>query len=165
MIFEHSSDVMNSVRDEAFKRFASAGFPSKKVERYKYTDIQKLFAPDYGLNLNRLQIPVDPYEAFRCDVPNLSTSLYFVVNDMFYGGKWKEEGEKSCHHDGPHPVRIFDYLIHILCSFVLINSFPGQNHRRCYRPGSDADRDSLSAHCDSRADKVRSDRPDGSGYR
>ena len=36
------------------------------------------------MNLNRLQIPVDPYNAFRCDVPNLSTSLYFVVNDMFY---------------------------------------------------------------------------------
>ena len=84
MIHEHSSDVMNSVRDEAFKRFASAGFPSKKVERYKYTDIQKLFAPDYGLNLNRLTIPVDPYKAFSCDVPNLSTSLYFVVNDGFY---------------------------------------------------------------------------------
>ena len=84
MIHEHSSDVMNAVRDEAFERFVAAGFPSKKVERYKYTDMQKLFEPDYGLNLNRLQIPVDPYNAFRCDVPNLSTSLYFVVNDMFY---------------------------------------------------------------------------------
>ena len=84
MIHEHSSDVMNSVRDEAFERFMSSGFPTRKVERYKYTDIQQLFAPDYGLNLNRLKIPVDPYNAFRCDVPNLSTSLYFVVNDVFY---------------------------------------------------------------------------------
>ena len=84
MICEHSSDVMNAVRDAAFERFAATGFPSKKVERYKYTDMQALFAPDYGLNLNRLQIPVDPYNAFRCDVPNLSTSLYFVVNDQFY---------------------------------------------------------------------------------
>ena len=84
MIHEHSSDVMNSVRDEAFERFKASGFPTRKVERYKYTDIQQLFAPDYGLNLNRLQIPVDPYKAFRCDVPNLSTSLYFVVNDGFY---------------------------------------------------------------------------------
>ena len=84
MICEHSSDVMNAVRDEAFERFAKNGFPNRKVERYKYTDIAGLFEPDYGLNLNRLQIPVDPYKAFRCDVPNLSTSLYFVVNDMFY---------------------------------------------------------------------------------
>jgi Fe-S cluster assembly protein SufD len=84
LIFDHSSEVMNAVRDEAFEQFCKNGFPSKKVERYKYTDIQKLFAPDYGLNLNRLNIPVDPYETFRCDVPNLSTCLYFLVNDAFY---------------------------------------------------------------------------------
>ena len=84
IICKHSSDVMNAVRDAAFERFASNGFPTRKVERYKYTDMPALFAPDYGLNLNRLQIPVDPYNAFRCDVPNLSTSLYFVVNDIFY---------------------------------------------------------------------------------
>ncbi len=84
MIFGHSADVMNAVRDEAYAHFKAQGFPSKKVERYKYTDIPALFAPDYGLNLNRLDIPVNPYDAFKCDVPNLSTSLYFVVNDQFY---------------------------------------------------------------------------------
>ena len=84
MICEHSSDVMNAQRDAAFERFVKNGFPTRKVERYKYTDMGKLFEPDYGLNLNRLDIPVNPYDAFRCDVPNLSTSLYFVVNDGFY---------------------------------------------------------------------------------
>ncbi|WP_288280332.1 Fe-S cluster assembly protein SufD [uncultured Prevotella sp.] len=84
MIFSHAPEAMNAVRDEAFEDFRKQGFPSKKVERYKYTDIQKLFEPDFGVNVNRLQIPVDPYETFRCDVPNLSTSLYFVVNDMFF---------------------------------------------------------------------------------
>lgn len=84
MIFQHSSEVMNAMRDAAFEQFRSLGFPSRKVERYKYTDMQALFAPDYGLNLNRLKIPVNPYDAFRCDVPNLSTMLYFVVNDAFY---------------------------------------------------------------------------------
>ena len=84
MIFDHAPESMNAMRDQAFEDFRKQGFPTKKVERYKYTDIQKLFEPDYGVNLSRLQIPVDPYEAFRCDVPNLSTSLYFVVNDMFF---------------------------------------------------------------------------------
>jgi len=84
MICEHSSEVMNAQRDDAYERFLTTGFPNRKVERYKYTDMEALFAPDYGLNLNRLNIPVNPYEAFRCDVPNLSTSLYFVVNDGFY---------------------------------------------------------------------------------
>ena len=84
LICSHAPETMNAVRDEAFEDFRRQGFPSKKVERYKYTDMQKLFAPDYGVNLNRLQIPVDPYETFRCDVPNLSTSLYFVINDSFF---------------------------------------------------------------------------------
>ena len=84
VIFDHAAEPMNAVRDAAFEDFKAQGFPSRKVERYKYTDIPKLFEPDYGVNLNRLEIPVDPYQAFRCDVPNLSTSLYFVVNDMFY---------------------------------------------------------------------------------
>ena len=84
MLRKHSCEVMNAVRDEAFENFKRLGFPTKKVERYKYTDILSLFEPDYGLNINRLEIPVDPYKAFKCDVPNLSTSLYFVVNDSFY---------------------------------------------------------------------------------
>ena len=84
MIFDHSADAMNVVRDKAFAEFQRLGFPSRKVERYKYTDMQKLFEPDYGLNLNRLTIPINPYEIFKCGVPNLSTSLYFVVNDAFY---------------------------------------------------------------------------------
>ena len=91
VIFNHAPEAMNAVRDQAFEDFRKQGFPSKKVERYKYTDMQKLFEPDYGVNLNRLEIPVDPYEAFRCDVPNLSTSLYFVVNDAFYKGVRSQE--------------------------------------------------------------------------
>ena len=84
MICSHSAEALNQVRDKAFEDFRRQGFPNRKVERYKYSDMQRLFEPDLGLNLNRLDIPVNPYDAFRCDVPNLSTSLYFVVNDQFY---------------------------------------------------------------------------------
>ena len=79
MLDSHSAGAMNALRDKAFEDFTRQGFPTQKVERYKYTDVPAAFAPDYGLNLNRVEFPVNPYEAFRCDVPNLSTSLYFVV--------------------------------------------------------------------------------------
>lgn len=84
MLNAHSSSVMNAVRDTAFEDFKRQGFPSRKVERYKYTSMDKLFAPNYGVNVNRVEFPVNPYSVFSCDVPNLSTSLYFVVNDSFY---------------------------------------------------------------------------------
>ncbi|MCD8202442.1 MAG: Fe-S cluster assembly protein SufD [Prevotella sp.] len=92
LIFKHGCEPMNAVRDVAFESFKRLGFPTKKVERYKYTDIPKLFEPNYGLNLNRLEIPVNPYDAFKCDVPNLSTALYFMVNDGFYN-KIKLKGQ------------------------------------------------------------------------
>ena len=75
MINGHSNEVMNSVREKAFEDFKRLGFPTRKVERYKYTNMAELFAPDYGLNLSRIEIPVNPYDAFKCDVPNMSTSL------------------------------------------------------------------------------------------
>lgn len=84
LICRHAAGVMNAPRAEAFADFERVGFPSVKSEDYKYTDVAQSFAPDYGLNINRLSIPVNPYDVFRCDVPNLSTSLYFVVNDTFY---------------------------------------------------------------------------------
>lgn len=84
LVCRKSVPAMNAVRAAALADFERLGFPSLKSEDYHYTDVEKAFAPDYGLNLQRLEIPVNPYDVFRCDVPNLSTSLYFVVNDTFY---------------------------------------------------------------------------------
>lgn len=84
LIRRHAAEVMNAPREQALADFERCGFPSVKSEDYKYTDVARAFAPDYGLNINRLDIPVNPYDVFRCDVPNLSTSLYFIVNDTFY---------------------------------------------------------------------------------
>ena len=36
-ISAHSVDALNAVRDAAFADFEQLGFPSRKVERYKYT--------------------------------------------------------------------------------------------------------------------------------
>lgn len=45
VIMRHSADALNTVRDKAFEDFKAQGFPTRKVERYKYTDIPKLFEP------------------------------------------------------------------------------------------------------------------------
>ncbi len=83
VIDEYSAPVMNALRDDAFAAFQKLGFPTRKIERYKYTDVDAAFAPDYGVNLKRIGFRVNPYDVFRCGVPNLSTSLYFMVNDQF----------------------------------------------------------------------------------
>ena len=81
MICRHSAPVLNALRPAAIEAFSRLGWPSTKVEAYRYTQLEPLMEPDFALNLNRLQMPANPSDAFRCDVPNLSTALYFVVND------------------------------------------------------------------------------------
>ena len=79
-----SCSVLNACREEAARLLSAQGLPDTREERYKYTDAQAAFAPDLGLNLRRTLPTPDPYAAFKCNVPNLSTSLFFVVNDVPY---------------------------------------------------------------------------------
>ncbi|MDR1356883.1 MAG: Fe-S cluster assembly protein SufD [Tannerellaceae bacterium] len=92
LIRQYSPEVMNRSRTQALESFKRQGFPAGKSEDYKYTNVAQAFAPDYGLNLKRLNIPVNPYNVFHCDVPRLNTLPYFVVNDSFYDGKQLEAG-------------------------------------------------------------------------
>lgn len=39
--------------------------------------------PDYGLNVTRLNLPVDVARSFRCDVPGVTAAMAVVVNDKF----------------------------------------------------------------------------------
>lgn len=78
-----SAGVMNAMRDEALKSLEQYGLPHNGLEEYLHTDVSKWFEPDWGMNLARLDMPVDFAQAFKCSVPNLSTQLYFLANDTF----------------------------------------------------------------------------------
>ena len=84
LVSAHAPETMNNHRTEAFDRFQRAGFPNENDENYRHTDVKQIFGSNYGLNLNRLSIPVNINGVFQCDVPQLSTSLYFMNNDAFY---------------------------------------------------------------------------------
>ena len=75
MICRHSTEVLNAPRAAAFADFERLGFPTRQEEKYKYTDISKVFEADYGLNLNRLEISVNPYEVVKFGVSNMSTAI------------------------------------------------------------------------------------------
>lgn len=80
----NSVDGLNRHRDAAFKVFTEIGFPTSKQEDYKHSNIARAFDADLGLNLRNIPIPVNPYDAFKCDVPNLATNVYFLINDRYY---------------------------------------------------------------------------------
>lgn len=77
-------EMMNNPREQAFASFEKSGFPKVSQEDYRNCDMNELLSFDYGINLNRIKIQVNPHEVFSCDVPNLSTKLFFVINDQFY---------------------------------------------------------------------------------
>lgn len=83
LIDSHSAPVMNRMREAACDVLRQCKLPRKGAENYEHTDLNAILSPDYGLNLARIPISVNPLEAFRCGVPSLSTSLFMLLNDSF----------------------------------------------------------------------------------
>lgn len=82
LIAGHSPAFMNACRKAAFAALCDRGLPTRKVECYKYTDVDAALAPDYGLNLHRLKADGDPYKGHLCTVPHMSTSQCYVTGDV-----------------------------------------------------------------------------------
>lgn len=82
LIAKGSPAAMNTVREAAIEAFRQQGFPTTRAEEYRYTDVATAFAPDFGLNFRRIDVPTDAKEVFSCAVPNLSTQTVFLVNDI-----------------------------------------------------------------------------------
>lgn len=87
IIDSHSAGILNEMRQPALDALSGASMPTKGDEDYEVTDIEKVFAPDYGVNIKQIELGANPAEAFKCDVPNMSTCLYFLFNDAFHEGK------------------------------------------------------------------------------
>ena len=60
-IAARSPEEMNIQREEAFRTFSSQGFPTKKTERYRYTNVEADFAPNYGIQLTPLSGTLPPH--------------------------------------------------------------------------------------------------------
>jgi Fe-S cluster assembly protein SufD len=81
LIEQKSCDVMNAARDEAFSRFCQQGFPSKRVERYRYTDVAAAFAPNYGISLGAIELRPSRYIYTFKDSPIDLTPYYNHIAD------------------------------------------------------------------------------------
>ncbi len=82
-IESHSAPQLNALRKEARKVLEGAVLPRKGSDDYEATDLNAALAPDYGVNINHVDLSRESTTKFRCEVPNLSTCLYYVFNDTF----------------------------------------------------------------------------------
>lgn len=92
LIDSHSAPALNALRPVAYKTLESMDLPRKGAEDYEHTDLSALLAPDYGINVARVPIDVNPAASFRCDVPHMSTSLFFLINDSYAESKGAHKG-------------------------------------------------------------------------
>ena len=83
----HSASMLNELRDAALNALDGATLPKKGDENYEISDIETEYATDYGVNISRVNFGADTANAFRCDVPNMSTWLYFSFNDTYYSSR------------------------------------------------------------------------------
>lgn len=79
----HSAPVLNDCRPHACETLKSIRLPRLGSENYEITDLPALLGHNYGLNINRIPLPVNPADSFRCGVPRMSTTLFTLVNDTF----------------------------------------------------------------------------------
>lgn len=78
-----SCDVLNRLRPEALEILSHTSLPPKGTENYETTDLSEILAPDFGINLARVDIDVNASAPFKCGVPNLTSSIFFFRNDLY----------------------------------------------------------------------------------
>lgn len=83
-VLANAPEAMNALRPAALASLETASLPRKGDEDYETTDLEQVFAPNYGINIHRVDLGGDPAEAFRCNVPNMSTWIYYFYGDVFH---------------------------------------------------------------------------------
>ncbi len=83
LIEANSSDVINNMRDIAADRLEHTHLPRRGEENFENIDMEELLSPDYGLNLQKVNIDVNPDLTFRCDIPVSRRSVLMNINDTF----------------------------------------------------------------------------------
>jgi Fe-S cluster assembly protein SufD len=83
-IKQNSAECLNIFRDEYFDEFVKFGFPAKKNEEYRYSNISNTLEKDYGLNINRLKFQIDKNLLFHCKISSINAVTGFMINDNFY---------------------------------------------------------------------------------
>lgn len=82
VIDSHSCEAINRHRDAAADTLRRLGrLPRRGDEGFEKIDINEIFAPDYGLNISRVDFPLPRAEAARCEIPSVSCNTAVVVND------------------------------------------------------------------------------------
>lgn len=87
LIESKSAFGFNTLRERALENLKKFGLPKKGSENYEVTDMDEMLSPDFGINIARIPLDVNPAIGFKCGIPHLSSSLFFMLNDRWAESK------------------------------------------------------------------------------
>lgn len=83
LIDANSTAALNRLRPKAAEAMESMRLPQLGDENFANFSLEAALSPDYGINLGKMEMPVNPDLSFHCDVPVSSQSVMMNVNDTF----------------------------------------------------------------------------------
>lgn len=81
LIDANAAPVLNAQRAHAAEVLARVGLSRPKD--FTHVDPEAVLAADFSLNLARHEVPTSRDDLFTCAVPELSTSVHFLVNEQY----------------------------------------------------------------------------------
>lgn len=84
LIDANVGEVIRSARGKALVDFEKLGIPTRKIEAYRYTDIEKVLTGDYNTEFSADPFRIDLDEIFKCEIPELETHVVLLLNGFYY---------------------------------------------------------------------------------
>ncbi|MDE6218769.1 MAG: Fe-S cluster assembly protein SufD, partial [Muribaculaceae bacterium] len=92
LVCRGSAPALNALRDSALASLEKSLLPAKGSENYELADLEAWLSPDFGINLARVPIDVNPAASFSCGVPSLASSPFLIVNDSWIENEASRNG-------------------------------------------------------------------------
>ena len=83
LVLADCSDYYKELRQNSFDNFKKLEIPSTKNEEWLHTDLSKVLNDNYSFQLEPPKIEYNIDDFFKCDVPQLDTHMFVVVNGWF----------------------------------------------------------------------------------
>ncbi len=96
LITRYDTPTITNRRREAFEVFKEIGFPTKKLENWRNTDMSKVLEHDYNYYLApEYDEQVDLDHIFECNIPHLKTEMISQLNGWFVSGNGSSLHQRS----------------------------------------------------------------------
>jgi Fe-S cluster assembly protein SufD len=83
VIFKDNPAEMVQIREEAFRRFKQLGFPTKKMEEWRNTNLSDILSRNHYFNFEAPKEDIDIDRIFQCEVPDFDTHIISLYNGWY----------------------------------------------------------------------------------